>query len=120
MHVTRRDPGLYTAIKNRGSAASAEGSAAASASPCGSALQALQHIPHPPIGAQYYRAGRLAPGISLSEDALSYWRMLTARATTRATVTIEIADCRVMASFAQRESGITSVGLNAAALVNPR
>ena len=46
--------------------------------------------------------------------------MLTARATTRATVTIETADCTVMAVLAQRVSGMTSVGLKAAALVNDR
>ena len=46
--------------------------------------------------------------------------MLTARATTSATVTMEMTDCRAMASFAQRDSGITSVGLNADALVNAR
>jgi hypothetical protein len=46
--------------------------------------------------------------------------MLTARATISATVTMETTDCRVMASFAQRDSGITSLGLNAAALVNAR
>jgi hypothetical protein len=44
--------------------------------------------------------------------------MLTARATTSATVTIETADCTVMAILAQRVSGMTSVGLKAAALVN--
>jgi hypothetical protein len=49
-----------------------------------------------------------------------YTRMLTARATIRATVTIEMIDCTVMASFAHLDSGITSVGLNAAALVNAR
>ncbi len=49
-----------------------------------------------------------------------YLRMLTARATTRATVTIEMAACTVMAIFAQRDSGMTSVGLKAAALVNDR
>jgi hypothetical protein len=37
-----------------------------------------------------------------------------------ATVTMEMTDCRAMASFAQRDSGITSVGLNADALVNAR
>ena len=46
--------------------------------------------------------------------------MLTARATISATVRMETADCTVMASLAQRDSGITSVGLNAAALVNAR
>ena len=49
-----------------------------------------------------------------------YFRMLTARATISATVTMEMTDCRVMASLAQRDSGITSVGLNAEALVNAR
>ena len=47
-------------------------------------------------------------------------RMLTARETTRATVTIEMADCTVIAILAHRESGITSVGLNAAAFVSAR
>ncbi len=61
------------------------------------------------LGARAQAAG--APG---------YFRMLTARATIRATVTMETADCKVMASLAQRDSGITSVGLNAAALVKAR
>ena len=41
-----------------------------------------------------------------------------ARATTRTTVISETADWPSMASFAHRASGITSVGLNAHALVN--
>ncbi len=49
-----------------------------------------------------------------------YFKMLTARATTSATVTMEMTDCRAMASLAQRDSGSTSVGLNADALVNAR
>ena len=49
-----------------------------------------------------------------------YRRMLTARATIRATVTTETAACTVMAIFAQRDSGMTSVGLKAVALVNDR
>jgi len=52
--------------------------------------------------------------------APDYFRMLTARATISATVTMDTVDCRVMASLAQRDSGITSVGLNAAALVKAR
>jgi len=48
----------------------------------------------------------------------SYFRMLTALAMTKATVRIAIADCRSMSSFAQRERGMVSVGLKAAALVN--
>jgi hypothetical protein len=49
-----------------------------------------------------------------------YLRMLTARATTRTTVTSDTADCSSMVIFAQRDSGITSVGLKAVALVNDR
>ena len=56
----------------------------------------------------------------LAFPAPGYFKMLTARATIRATVTMETADCKVMASLAQRDSGITSVGLNAAALVKAR
>jgi hypothetical protein len=46
--------------------------------------------------------------------------MLTARDTTRATVTMEMRDCTVIAIFAHRDIGITSVGLNAVAFVNAR
>lgn len=46
-----------------------------------------------------------------------YLKMLTARATTSATVTSEITDCNSMVNLAQRVSGITSVGLNAVAFV---
>ena len=61
-----------------------------------------------------------APGLTAVTSAPGYFKMLTARATISATVTMEMTDCRVMASFAQRDSGITSVGLNADALVNAR
>lgn len=47
-------------------------------------------------------------------------RMLTARAMTRARVASETRDCPSMVSFAHRESGMTSVGLKAVALVNER
>ena len=47
-------------------------------------------------------------------------RTLTARAMTRATVMTEINDWVIMTSLAQRDSGSTSVGLNAVALVNER
>jgi len=46
--------------------------------------------------------------------------MFTARATTSTTSMMEIADCAIISSFAQRASGMTSVGLNAVALVNAR
>ena len=51
-------------------------------------------------------------------DARRYLRMLTARAMTRATVTIDTPACSAMAPLAQRDSGMTSVGLKAVALVN--
>ena len=44
----------------------------------------------------------------------------TARATTSAPIASDTADCSSMASFAHRASGMTSVGLNAVALVNDR
>ena len=46
--------------------------------------------------------------------------MLTALAMTRATVTRDAADWTSMSILAHRDSGITSVGLNALALVNDR
>ena len=39
---------------------------------------------------------------------------------TNATVTTEMVACTIITSFAQRDSGTTSVGLNAVALVNDR
>ena len=45
------------------------------------------------------------------------WKMLTAREITSATVTSEMPDCARNVAFAQCESGIVSVGLNAVALV---
>ncbi len=47
-------------------------------------------------------------------------KMLTARATTSATVTSDTADWNIIDSFAQRLSGNVSVGLNAVALVKDR
>jgi len=46
--------------------------------------------------------------------------MLTALAMTRAARSSETADWTSMSILAQRDSGITSVGLNAVALVNDR
>jgi hypothetical protein len=46
--------------------------------------------------------------------------MLTARAISSAPAASETADWTSIVSFAQRASGITSVGLNAVALVNDR
>ena len=66
------------------------------------------------------QTGRPGSGPGGLTSAPGYFRMLTARATISATVTMEMADCRAMASFAQRDSGSTSVGLNAEALVNAR
>src|SRR5581483_2263723 len=47
-------------------------------------------------------------------------RMLTARAATSSSVTIDTADCSSMSIFARRVSGIVSVGLNALAFVKAR
>ena len=44
--------------------------------------------------------------------------MLTARATTSTASINDSADSIIIANFAQRVSGITSVGLNAVAFVN--
>lgn len=52
--------------------------------------------------------------------SVGYLRTLTARAITRARVASETMDWTSMVSFAHRESGMTSVGLNAAALVKER
>jgi MFS family permease len=49
-----------------------------------------------------------------------YVKMLTARAMTRPMTTSETVDCTAIADFAHGASGITSVGLNAVLLVNPR
>lgn len=49
-----------------------------------------------------------------------YLRMLTARAMTKARVASEIRDCPSMVNLAHRDSGMTSVGLKAVALVNER
>ena len=81
-----------------------------------SAMTAAVTAPGPTPGKP---AGR-APGLAAGTSAPGYFKMLTARATISATVTMEMTDCRAMASFAQRDSGITSVGLNADALVNAR
>lgn len=51
---------------------------------------------------------------------VTHFRMLTARATTRSTVTSETEDCSIISILAQRDSGITSVGLKAVELVNER
>ena len=44
--------------------------------------------------------------------------MFTARAMTSAAVTSDTAACSIIASFAHRDIGMVSVGLNAVALVN--
>jgi hypothetical protein len=53
-------------------------------------------------------------------DLGSHRKMLTARAITSPRMNREVTACTVMAALAQRASGITSVGLNAVALVKPR
>lgn len=63
--------------------------------------------------------GRAARQRQLASD-WCYLKILTARAMTRATVTNEIRDLASIVSFAHRESGMTSVGLKAVALVKER
>ncbi len=81
----------------------------------------------PPATSRPWASGP-TPGTTTPEGApvrscpASYWRtphcrMLTARATTRRTVSSDTTDCRVISSFAQVDSGIVSVGLKAVALV---
>ena len=55
-----------------------------------------------------------------SYQTRGYFKMLTARAMTRPRTTREAVASTAIASLAQRESGITSVGLNAVALVKPK
>ena len=50
----------------------------------------------------------------------SYVKTLTALAITRPITVSEISDCSAIISFAQGAIGMTSVGLNAVLVVNPR
>jgi len=75
----------------------------------------------PPLGHRR-RASRVmaCPG-GCRGRALGCWvhfRMFTARAITSAAVTRDTDACSIIASFAHRDIGIVSVGLNAVALVN--
>ena len=85
----------------------------------GSCLSALTAAVPAPQARLRVRPAR-CPGLAADASVPGYFKMLTARATISATVTMEMTDCRVMASLAQRDSGITSVGLNAEALVKAR
>ena len=49
-----------------------------------------------------------------------YWKMLTARAATRSTVSAEIADSQSIKSLTRRVRGIASVGLKAIEFVNDK
>ena len=71
-----------------------------------------------PRGAPGPAAPQRLSAASRSSDRLRYFRMLTARAMTRATVSSEASDCTIIRSFAHGVSGMVSVGLNAVALVN--
>ena len=55
-----------------------------------------------------------------SRELGGYFKILTARAITSPNISREPAAWIAIAILAQRESGITSVGLNAVALVKPR
>ncbi len=71
--------------------------------------------PTPSAGAEAAGPAPSTSGPTLRRGA--YLRMLTARATTRATVIREMADCNNMIILAQRVRGMVSVGLKAVALV---
>ena len=60
-----------------------------------------------------------APGPAASRLA-RYLKILAARAITSPRIMREQTACTVIANLPQRASGITSVGLNAVALVKPR
>jgi hypothetical protein len=58
--------------------------------------------------------------LATAETPDGYFKMFTARAITSPRIASEPAAWTAIASLAHRESGITSVGLNAVALVKPR
>src|SRR5437868_4122819 len=62
-------------------------------------------------------AGIGEPSGRFSVGTSAYFKMLTARAMTSATVESEMADCDIMVSLAHLDNGRTSVGLKAVALV---
>jgi hypothetical protein len=120
--ATPRPPGGWDSVDD----------SAPRSTPTGPARAAGQHParggqPHRPAGGQGRAISRPersrrhpGRGQALRPALKRYLRMLTARATTRAMVTIEMEACAVMPIFAQRDSGMVSVGLKAAALVNDR
>jgi len=85
-------------------------------------------VPRPPRTRAGTPAASMPPGISISPPDPRpprirhgiYLKMLTARAITSPPTAREPVAWMVMASLPQRASGITSVGLNAVALVNAR
>jgi hypothetical protein len=72
---------------------------------------------HRTVGISLPRARPIHCAVTPPEGTASYLRMLIARAMTRAVVDKAMALCNVMSSFAQRVSGIVSVGEKAKALV---
>ena len=67
-------------------------------------------------GTNRISARRSSPLVTL-ESSQSYLKMLTARAATSRMLSAETADSETISIFAQRLSGIASVGLNAIELV---
>jgi hypothetical protein len=70
-----------------------------------------------PSGSHCVGTTRPRPPVTAPKRRVPYLRMLMARAMTRAVVDKAMALCNVMSSFAQRVSGIVSVGEKAMALV---
>ena len=71
----------------------------------------------PDGGREPFDGSRKSSIATVSRGA-GYLRILTARAMTSAASISESADCTSIVSFAQCDSGMTSVGLNAVAFVN--
>ena len=76
----------------------------------------LRSIVGPPRSVAY--VGLRCFACVAGQTAPRYFKMLTARATTKAMVSRATADWSSMSIFAHRDSGIVSVGLKATALVN--
>ena len=83
-------------------------------------LGGLGRTGSPPGGGRYGVLLAVLIGTYLSSAVHGYLRMLTALATTRIATSSEIASSAIIMSLAQGLIAETSVGLNAAAVVNDR
>lgn len=90
----------------------------------GSLTKCVQRSPDSSLKSEFATQQQTRPYIYLRTPPLPtlhpndrHLRMFTARAMTNATVTSATADWIIIVNFAQRDSGNTSVGLKAVALV---